>query len=167
MVAFPPRDAPNTSGWTEVDLAEGTHELGAWTLDGAYRTDCRSVRIAAESASEVEFRLEPAASLTLRLGPDLEALPADHIALLLAEQEWPLVTAELGEGRPQVSFAALPNDPARQRELWLRPGQSTKVARLAPGRYRFKVFPGDVAIAPEWIDVPAPGVVEVTWSSKP
>lgn len=167
IVGFPTRDAPDTTGWTEVDLPEGTHELGAWSMNATHRTDRRSVRIAPELASEVEFRLEPAATVTLRLDPEAGSLPADHVVLLLAEDEWPLVTAEPGEGRPEVSFAGLPNDPGRQRALVLRAGQTARVPRLAPGRHRFKVFPDDIAITPEWIDVPAEGVVEVHWATKP
>ena len=38
---------------------------------------------------------------------------------------------------------------------------------LAPGRYRFKVFPDDVAIEPEVVDMPAEDVVEVRWWQRP
>jgi hypothetical protein len=160
-------NAPDTTGWAEVDLPEGNHQLGAWSIDRAYLGVTRDVHIAPDSVSEVEFRLERSEAVTMRLVPNAQPLPDGHVALLLTDTEWELVTADFDEGRPKVSFAALPFEPGRYRELFLRPERSQILRGLAPGRYRFKVFPDDVRIEPEWIDVPAEGVVEVRWAAKP
>ncbi|HVS18461.1 MAG TPA: carboxypeptidase-like regulatory domain-containing protein [Planctomycetota bacterium] len=155
------------SGWCEKDLPAGPVEIGVFASDDLHRPERRVLEIPADGVCEAEFRLDPAVSVELRLGPEGGPLPANHVVLLLPEAEWGLVTADTDRVYPKVSFAALPFDPTRQRDLRLEPGRARTVGRLAPGRYRFKVFPDDIAIEPEWIDVPAEGVVDVRWSTKP
>jgi hypothetical protein len=155
------------SGWCEKELTAGPIELAAFTHDGVHRADRRSLDIPTEGVCEVEFRLGPAVSVELRLAPGGGALPERHVLQLLPEAEWEFSTATLGPGYPSVSFEELPFDPTRQRDIRLWPGRGVLVGSLAPGRYRFKVFPDDVRIEPEWIDVPAEGVVDVRWSQGP
>ncbi|HVS18459.1 MAG TPA: carboxypeptidase-like regulatory domain-containing protein [Planctomycetota bacterium] len=167
IVVFPGRDAPDSSGWTECELHEGEHLLGAYTGDRDFTGAPQRVVIAPGATTEVEFQLAPSLTLDLRLAPELDALANDHALLLLKEAEWGLVSAELGEGRPNVSLRAVEFDPGRMRDVHLRPGRPFALRGLAPGRHRFKVFPDDVAIEPEVVDVPAEGVVEVRWSQGP
>lgn len=155
------------SGWCEKELPAGPIELGVFTHDGLHRSERRVLEIPADGVCEAEFRLGAAVTLELRLVPEGGPLPENHVLLLLPEAEWELVTAQLGPGYPRLSFDALPFDPTRQRDLRLWPGRAHVVGSLAPGRYRFKVFPDDVALKPEWIDVPSEGIVNVSWSSKP
>lgn len=162
--SWPGMDA---SGWCEKDLPEGPIELAAYMHDGRYRPDRRSLEIPADGVCEVEFRLAPAVAIELRLAPDGGPLPQNYVVVLLPESEWELATALVGAGYPQLSFDALPFDPARTQHLPLWPWRGIEAGGLVPGRYRFKVFPDDVAIAPEWIDVPADGVVDVSWTAMP
>jgi hypothetical protein len=166
-VAHPAFHPPDTDGWTTVDVPEGEHEFLAYSTDAAWLPERRTLRITAGAVSEVEFRFVAAQSLSVRLDPEGAPFPAGHGCLLLPEDDWPLVEAEWRDGGARVDYGALLPTPGVRREPALRPGSIDTLRGLAPGRYRFKVFPDDIAITPEWIDVPADGVVEVQWAAKP
>ncbi|HVS18460.1 MAG TPA: hypothetical protein VMT18_07665 [Planctomycetota bacterium] len=167
VLAYPGRDAPGTDGWIEVELPEGEHEVYVWNREGLYQGAMQRLAVPVNATVQALFRLEPAHKLTLRLASGVAPLPEGHALVLLPEDEWPLVTAAEGSSWPRFTYESAPFRPWRSGELRLTGAQPTYVGQLAPGRHRFKVFPDDVAIEPEVVDVPAEGVVEVRWVSKP
>jgi hypothetical protein len=166
-VGLPGRDAPDSKGWRQIELPEGDHEFLVTLPGGMYQTCSRTVRLIAGTTTELNFELEPAHRLKLRLAEGIVP-PQGHWVALLHESEWHQFQPELDGEDVSWTWTGTVQDPtANRRVLRLESLSRTDIGGLAPGRYGLKLFPGDGILEPPWIDVPAPsGFVEVRWIER-
>ncbi len=163
-LGMPGRDAPDASGWRQIELPEGEHALFAREDSGSFQTSRRVVQVSAGSTTEVTFELESAHFLELRLAAGSEPFPANHSIVLVPEASWSEVQGQLDGQGIRWDWGGVQDDPAGRRQFTLQ-GQP-RFGGLRAGRYRLKVFPEDVVLDPESIDVPAKGPVEVSWKPR-
>src|SRR5262249_30578090 len=142
--------APDQDGWYAQRLPAGRVELSV-REDGSragYRPIELETELGPREPRRVEFSLQIGASLELRLAPEQAALPADHTVLLL-EQE---IFDEVRVDEHSWDGGRL-GSTVFQRAVRLKPDDSATIRGLAPGRFRFKVFPDDLVLEPASVEL--------------
>ncbi|MEM7201578.1 MAG: sigma-70 family RNA polymerase sigma factor [Planctomycetota bacterium] len=166
-----------TGGVMAVTLPVGPVDLALdFSEDGYVPRRLRDVAVAA-SAAAAPLRV------SLQRGHELRLQLADAEALRTRRQQgaafFLLGADELSEVQgPFPTQGGGSNFNFSGTHLWLaRPGLSGRyivpddsggwgAAGLAPGRYCLRAFPANVRFTPEWIDVRADAVVDVTWTGR-
>jgi len=155
---------PDPDGWRSIEIREGSYELMLRSDRFGYEPlILRSVSIHADRTTEVDPGLRRGIDLRLTLAPRSDPLPENHAVFLLEESAWDGVRHseedgwwDGGEAHPDSSFYS---------RLLRFDGETATLRGLAPGRYRFKVFPDDIKIEPERVELPvAESRLEVSWS---
>jgi hypothetical protein len=163
-VGRPSRNPRDSEGWHQVELPEGEHEVFATVSGGEYQAAGHTVHLVASQVSEVVFELEPAFRLKLGLADGEPPLPAGYSVILVREQDWARVRAQRDGERIHWTWDGRVESPQAQHSFDLEQVSGRDFGGLAPGRYRFKVFPEDLLLEPAWIDVPAAReLVELRW----
>lgn len=156
--------APDPDGWFEKRLPSGRLDLRVREDDQPkyVSTSVEDVLIRPNEPTRVEFMMVPGRSMELYLAEDQRPFSAKHAVLL--------VEADLWEGVQHRSEGNSWDGGALGSEITNRFVQFDSEGRamiygLSSGRFRFKVFPGDIAIEPEFVEVgeSAPGKVTLRW----
>ncbi len=140
--------APDAEGWYEETLPSGLLDLQARPR---FRQDysaalLENVRIPREGdAPRLVFPMMPGLTARLRLAEDCEPLPGGYELLLVEAEAWDEVGYHV-EGNSwdggRLGSAIL------QRFVSFDDERAAEVPGLAPGRFRFKVFPPELVIEP-------------------
>ncbi len=155
---------PDADGWYESWLPSGQLDLQARDLLSD-RRPCLIHGIwvpATGDVPKVEFPMENGLELLLRLAGDEERLPEKNRVFLVEEADWDGV--QYDEELNSWLGGNLGSGISR-RTVRFEEGGTAKISGLAPGRFRFKVFPPEFAVEPEYVEIeddqPAP--VEIRW----
>lgn len=149
-------DAPGPEGWREARLPSGSIDLlfrADWL--GYQHVLVIGLKLAADCELEVEARMQRGFSLELVPAPGVAAFPGDHLVVLVEEELWDEAAVKCLERYTTFQPCELfPGHRLSRRGVWLRaPSRPVRLTGLAPGRYRFKVFPDDLEITPERIEL--------------
>ena len=145
--------APDPEGWYEQRLPAGRIDLVAQPQHGsaAYRlTRVEGVLIRSQEPTRVELSMARGAVAELRLAPGEQPFPKDHLLLLLEREAWDGVTYSK-EGNSWGG--GILGDSVFQRLVQFDEQRAALVRGLAPGPFRFKVFPDDLTIEPPEIEL--------------
>jgi protocatechuate 3,4-dioxygenase beta subunit len=139
--------ATDPDGWYEVRLPSGLVDLTAaerYPRAGYHTTFVEGLRIRPQEPLQVEFAMKRGLVVELRLAPDLQPLPPDHCLVLVESDAFDEVkylreTNSWEGGRLGAAIV----------QRFVRFDERTATLRgLAPGLFRFKVFPDDLVIEP-------------------
>lgn len=173
---------PVIEGRLPIQVPNGALELEAWASgDTLVPGRGRRVLAALGEPTRVEFALEPGLELRLRMDESNGALPAGHALLLIEEAARDFVRAptpkvrlpgevyetECGPSGPPYELAT--TQPFVLRVLAFDATGSALARALAPGLHVLRVFPADLVLEPDVIDVAAGGALErtVRWRKAP
>lgn len=156
-------DRPDAGGWYESWLEEPEIDLLALPR-GAELPDhgadaALGVRLDGSEPTRVELALARGLELSLALAEGVSAWPADHELLLVPDA----LHASIAGTR---KFHSTPFDELAEQSSVRFDEHGRAVLRgLAPGSYRFKAIPADVAVEPAFVRLePGVSAVAVTWS---
>jgi hypothetical protein len=172
---------PELEGRLPIQVPNGTLELEAWpSKDVLVPARGRSVLAALGEPTRVDFALEPGLELRLRLDETGGAFPPGHALLFLEEAARDSVRVPAPRAPPTGAiyetvcgptplYEPATTQPFVLRELVFDATGSVTVRGLAPGRHVLRVFPADVVLEPETIDVAAGTAepVRVRWRKAP
>jgi len=148
--------APDTEGWSEVEAPAGSLDFMARADWHGYRPlVVRGYTIPAEGRAEpLVLELERGLEVELQLGEGFEAPPKDAIAVLVEADAWEALQYEReGGSRGLDGTERYPGLTVWRRRLYFDASGRAKLIGLSPGPHRFKVFPPDIAIEPETLEL--------------
>jgi hypothetical protein len=143
-----PDMAPDPAGFLLEDLPEGAIEVLAWAESMGYRRALpRRVDLVPGKNPDLELRLVRGVSARFRF--EGAPLPEDHLVYLIESDK--LANVHL-ERRPNTGLLIDASDfpPSHLFDRCVH-GSAITLRGLAPGHYRFKVFPDDLRITPDEI----------------
>src|SRR5262249_6548824 len=139
--------APDPEGWYEVRLPAGRIDLRAQERSpgAGYRPSrVEGFVLQSPGPSRVEVAMVRGRSVELHLAPGETPLPEGHMVFLIEAEYWDAVRYV----PERNSWDAGPLSETLFQRLVGLGEQGSTVRGLDPGRYRFKVFPDDVALEP-------------------
>lgn len=143
------RLAPGTP--VSIELPLGTHDILLGSPD-RFPILLESVRVeSGEDPLELHTASPRLYRATISIAQDLDPLPPDLTVLLLEEEHWDTVKDPTAIGDGSAPYPA--TTAAAARSLNFSRNRTSTRKSLLPGRYRFKVFPPDITIEPQWIEM--------------
>ncbi len=140
-------------GWMEQPLPVGPVELLVRADPLGYRALELADRHVSRSAPLTEtVALQRGVTLTVELDESSGPWPAQLALFLLEEESWEGVRARNGQHVSEYG-ELYDHLTIEHRRLGFDAGNEAVVRGLAPGLHRFKVFPDDVVIEPETIEI--------------
>ncbi len=167
----PTKPEPDVDGWYLVDVKPGRYQLivgdSFGEPSGQLPSSASNVVVRIGEKVPIEFVREKGLSVELTLAPDQQPWSAQEFtAVLLEPSLWNDV--DLGSNGWNLGPSVQGVNVIKSRTVRFDEKGRATVKALAPGTYRFKVFPATMSIEPSEVTVPLANdqPLEIRWTRK-